>query len=72
MRKRIPKLRNPFWAGFSFGDGDSFWVDAESRLDKVKRFSTVECRQALRLPDLQKTVRIGIERRLRRLQKEAA
>lgn len=55
--KRNP---NPFFAGRYFGL-DSFYVDAASRLDKLKGFSAAECRAALKLPDLQKAVRLAIE-----------
>jgi hypothetical protein len=43
-------------------------VDAESRLEAVKSFSKMDCRAALKMPDLQKTVRLAIERRLKRME----
>lgn len=52
---------------FSTGDGD--YIDAESRLEKVKDFNAEQCHAALKLA-IQKTVRLAIERRLRRLAKE--
>lgn len=44
--------------------------DVESRLAKVKDFDAETCARALKLPNLQKTVRVAIERRLRKLQRE--
>jgi hypothetical protein len=58
---------NPFSSG---GDGE--YVDAASRLHAVKEFSAEDCRAALKLPDLQKTVRLAVERRLRKLEGVAA
>jgi hypothetical protein len=60
----MPALVNPFRAG----DGD--YIDAESRIEKVKDFSEEECRAALKLA-IQKTVRQAIERRLRKLRRRA-
>ncbi len=57
---------NPFRGTYGY------WVDAESRLDCVKNFNAAECQAALKVYGLQKTVRIAIERRLRKLAKEAA
>ena len=45
-------------------------TDASGRLEKVKEFDAIQCRAALRLPDLQGTVRQAIERRLRKLNKK--
>lgn len=60
-------MSNPFttWRGLA-------WVDAESRLEAVKRFSIFQCRDALKVRNLQKTVRIAIERRIRKLQEKIA
>ncbi len=68
MRKRIPKLRNPFWI-YRWAGIDTFCQDAQSRIACVKDFPAAQCRAALRLPDLQKTVRLAIERRIRKLGK---
>jgi len=43
-------------------------ADVESRLDKVKGFSPDQLRAALRVEGLQSTVRLAIERRLRKLE----
>jgi hypothetical protein len=61
--------RDPFFVGVFFGHA-AFTVDAESRLENVKSFTAAECRAALKLTDLQKAVRLALERRLKRL-KEA-
>jgi len=63
--------RDPFYVG-RFSGHDSFTVDAQGRLDAVKQFTAAECRAALKLTGLQKTVRLAVERRLRRLEKTAA
>jgi hypothetical protein len=44
--------------------------DAHDRIVKVQSFDARQCRQALRLSDLQKTVRLAVERRLRKLWKQ--
>jgi hypothetical protein len=61
--------RNPFFAGRN-GDINTFWFDATSRIHRVKTFTIKECRAALEVEDLQKTVQIAIERRIRRLKAE--
>jgi hypothetical protein len=61
--------QNPFYAGrAAFGGGPSYWIDVQSRLDRVRGFNTDQCHRALRVRGLQKTVRTAIERRLRKLQ----
>lgn len=42
---------------------------AADRLQRVQYFTPDECRAALKLTNLQKTVRVAIERRLRRLER---
>lgn len=46
-------------------------IDVDSRLHRLKTFDAAQCRAALKLR-LQKTVRTAIERRLRKLDKEAS
>lgn len=58
-------MLNPFKNEFHGG----YAVDVQSRLDCVRQFDLVECRAALKLPDLQKTVRVAVERRIRKLHK---
>lgn len=60
--------RNPFLCP-EYGR-DVQTVDVAGRVEHVKHFNTAQCRAALKLPDLQATVRQAIERRLRRLAKE--
>lgn len=66
--KRLAKigLPNPFRTE----NGE--YVDADSRIEAVKRFSAEQVQVALNLPNLQKTVRIAIERRLKQLEREKA
>ena len=62
------KKRSPFYAGTYEGvECEDF--DVNDRLGRVARFDAATCRRALRLRDLQKTVRTAIERRLRKLAK---
>lgn len=63
--------QNPFFSGY-FDDQPTFDMDVNSRLDRVKTFDQAQCERALEMEHLQKTVRTAVERRLRRLQKEAA
>jgi hypothetical protein len=58
-------MRNPFEVDVCGTKAES--VDVGSRLYAVKSFSKNDCRAALKLPDLQKTVRMAIERRLKRM-----
>jgi len=60
-------MRNPFLTGTHLGGVSQEWVDVESRLDCVKRFSAEDCRAALDLPGLQKTVRVAVERLLKQI-----
>ncbi len=64
-------MKNPFVTGHVPGVGDMQAADVESRLDLVARFNAAKCRAALQMPDLQKTVRRAVERRLRKLEIEA-
>jgi hypothetical protein len=48
-------MKNPF----STRDGCA-WIDGDSRMYAMKSFSEAECRAALELTDLQKTVRLAI------------
>jgi len=61
---------NPFYARTYCGI-DSYWLDAESRLARVREFDSDQCLAALKVEDLQKTVRLAIECRIRRLGREA-
>jgi len=43
-------------------------LSADERIRMVQTFDAAQCRAALALPDLQKTVRLALERRLRRVE----
>lgn len=65
--------QHPFFAGRYRLAGK--WIDTQdfdvsSRLRRVQTFSLAQCRRALSLPGLQKTVRTAVERRIRKLEKE--
>lgn len=59
------KHPNPFFAG-RYGGHETFHLVVEDRLSCVERFDADECRRALAVVGLQKTVRVAIERRLRK------
>lgn len=54
---------NPFFAG-TYNGHACFTQDAAERVQKVREFSADQCRAALALPDLQKTVTSALNRRL--------
>ena len=56
---------NPFFFGI-YDAGPCYDMDAVSRSERVARFNTDQCRRALRVDGLQKTVRTAIERRLKK------
>ena len=58
---------NPFETGQVYNGHRLQTCDAQDRITCVKEFDADQCRAALTLPGLQKTVRIAIERRLRAL-----
>ena len=60
---------NPF-LGWSSLYGWSQPCDAESRIFAIRGFNAEQCRKVIAMPDVQKTVRIVAERRLRRLTAE--
>ena len=45
-------------------------VGADDRLDALQNFNLDECLVALKLEGLQKTVRVALERRIRKLEKK--
>lgn len=57
---------NPFFA-WIYDGGPAYDFDAVSRIERVARFNTDQCRRALHVRGLQKTVRTAVERRLRKL-----
>lgn len=61
---------NPFASKFTNFSGEPLIVlAADDRIRMVQDFTAAECVRALKLPNLQKTVRTAIERRQRKLQK---
>jgi hypothetical protein len=64
----VRRRRNPFITGTHAGIGDVQACDTESRIDMVRNFSAEQCRAALKLRYLQKTVRVALDRRLRALE----
>ncbi len=70
---------NPFFAGWAYwgaeggrsGRHPMFYMGASDRLMRVKMFGRAECARALELSDLQKAVRVAIERRQRALKRPA-
>ena len=63
---------NPFETGQVYNGHRLQHCDAQDRITCVKEFNAAQCRAALALPDLQKTVRTAVERRLRALEKPHA
>ncbi len=61
---------NPFETGQIYNGHRLQHCDAHDRITCVKEFDLAKCRAALALPDLQKTVRVAVERRLRALQRD--
>lgn len=58
---------NPFETGQTYRGIPLQHMDAQDRIDLVREFDVRQCRAALEVAGLQKTVRQAIERRLRRL-----
>jgi hypothetical protein len=58
---------NPFYSGEHCGDM-YYSTSADDRIRAAKTFNSGQCRIALMLPDLQKTVRTAVERRRRQLE----
>lgn len=70
MLKEV-SMGNPFQSSIKkFGGGFTQTVDVEGRIALVKRFDAAQLESALQVPGLQKTVRLAIERRLRKLQSQ--
>lgn len=61
---------NPFETGQVYAGHRLQTMSADDRIARVNTFSAEQCRAALTVPDLQKTVRTAVERRLRALDKE--
>ena len=61
---------NPFETGQIYNGHRLQHCGVDDRIACVKEFDFAQCRAALALPDLQKTVRVAVERRLRALQRD--
>ena len=60
---------NPFETGRVYNGHRMQDCGVEDRIARVREFTADQCRAALALPGLQKTVRTAVERRLRALAK---
>lgn len=60
------RLAPPGW-GIQFVET----IDAQSRLDMVRKFDAEQLRAVISMPGVQKAVRLAAERRLRSLEREA-
>ena len=63
--------QHPFYAA-TYNGRDCHHFTAADRLLALQRFTREQCLAALELDDLQKTVRVALERRLRKLEKESS
>jgi hypothetical protein len=73
----MPKTKqsNPFYSGTTTIGGKEtyyFCMTAEDRISRVKTFTRAECLAALRLQDLQKSVFVAVNRRLKELERANA
>lgn len=62
---------NPF-ASVRYGDLQTYHVTVDDRIQAVRDFNAAQCRAALRLDDLQKTVERAVKARLRHIEREDA
>lgn len=63
-------MNNPFLTQ-CYGGRMMGAVSVEDRVRALRDFTLEQCRQALELQDLQKSVMTALERRIRKLEKEA-
>lgn len=61
---------HPFYSG-TYNGHDCYCMSADDRVKRVTGFDLATCRVALELPGLQGTVRQAIERRIRKLERQA-
>ncbi len=72
---RQPEAHNPFKAHAYISDNgpvQTYHCAADDRLRALASFDQAQCEAALQLPGLQAVVRNALERRLRRLARDAA
>lgn len=65
-------MRDPWETGDTYCGHRSAWVDTVGRIDAAKSMAPERLRACLAWPGTQKTVRQFIERRLRKLEKNAS
>lgn len=61
-------FRKPGLPGFGLEYTET--VDAQGRLEEVRTFNTNQLRAVIAMPNVQKTVKLAAERRLRKLERE--
>ena len=69
LQKEYAQKINPFITSYYNGRWTGS-VGADDRLDALQNFNLDECLVALKLEGLQKTVRVALERRIRKLEKK--
>lgn len=62
---------NPFERGV-YNGRQTYIVTVDDRVRAVREFDRAQCEAALRVPDLQKTVRNAVQARLRQLDRSGA
>lgn len=62
---------NPF-AATRYGNLQTYHMTVDDRIRAVRDFNAAQCRAALRLNDLQKTVERAVKARLRQIEREDA
>lgn len=63
-------MRNPWATGKVYNGQRTAYLDVQSRIDAARDMTEAELRACLEWPHTQKTVRMFIERRLRKLERE--
>ena len=61
---------HPFYSG-TYNGHDCYCMTVDDRINRVAAFDLPACRAALALPSLQRTVKAAIERRMRKLERQA-
>lgn len=61
---------HPFYSG-TYNGNDCYCMTADDRSRRVAAFDLPACHAALEVPGLQGTVKVAIERRIRKLQRPA-
>ena len=61
---------HPFYSG-TYNDRDCYCMTADDRVKRVAEFDLPTCQRALAIDGLQGTVKQAIERRMRKLERDA-